>query len=232
MPRTGDILRAPASWLRSGLNALAPHKDGVAAFQGLATIVAVLAAGIWTIMLTSVYRETKPKVDVEHRIVQRALPAQRKIVLIVDVEASNTGKVLFKEESLFIFISKVFPIANASVLEGAGNGILGAEGHLLPKEWPRIDQETLPLEGRVLEPGEHEAHTFNFVIDDAIKMVQIYTFFRDEERSQPSWFVQFKDWRDGNPGRDHAVGWERLSTYDLEASCIPGKDIKAAPRSN
>jgi hypothetical protein len=199
----------------TGLRALGINKDVVAAFKDIVTLVALVIAGVWTIMLTSVYRETNSRIEIAHHISHKSMPEHRSL-LIVDVQATNTGKVLVRQDRISVAIFQMLPVEGEllkKLLNPAGSARKVPDG-----AWTEIFGDEFSLQGRTMEPNEREQYVYEFVLDDSVKLVEVYTFLRDEVRSRPGLFVWFKELTHWQKAVDHSYGWERRSIYDLQTS--------------
>jgi hypothetical protein len=180
------------------------RKDAVTVFKDLATVVALALGALWSYWLVIQYRDTQPKASLDHHVTIRPLPSH-KALLTVDVDMTNTGKVIIKPLTGRVNIYRVLPLNDDEVR-------LLESGNLIPRGkpfrvWPDIPPSPFRIEGpeRRLEPGESEKAHYEVVIDESIRTIQVYSFFNHPTLSKP----------------EQPIGWELLTTHDLSSGLSP-----------
>jgi hypothetical protein len=122
-----------------------PWKAILEILQALATIGAIIAAGVWFYM----QRSTKPEIKLEQTITQRRLLPSNRWLLTVDVRATNIGKVKVDLERGEVKLTKVNPT-------------------------PDVPLISRPLKKLLLEPGESDQAIFeSFSLSDDVKTIQM-----------------------------------------------------------
>lgn len=178
------------------------HRDLLSVARDYLTILALLVGGAWTVWTVIQYRDLHPIITTEHHISHRPLPLH-KVLLSVDVDVTNAGKVLLKPLLSRVSILQVLPLT-AEGLEKVRQGTL-ASNNRRDIDWPKIDGKDYPkeLHQRQLEPGETEPFHYDFILPDFVEVVAIYTLVNNPELT-----------------REHGseAGWQRLTLCDLRAA--------------
>ncbi len=198
----GDRLGELAAWLER-------RKDFIGVTKDAFTILALAAGGYWTLMLYEMYRENRPNLSIEHHVTHRRLSPD-KMLLIIDVSASNTSRILIKPLVGWFGIQQILPINTeqaASLKPGR-----------VDPPWPVLVEPTW-FRGlnrhseRKLEPGEAETQHEEVIVDSSLKTVLIYSFFENLSSLKA---VKLPE--EPTPAGFKAPGWDRRSIYDLKES--------------
>ncbi len=157
-------------------------------------------------MLFSTYRESNPRLSIEHRITHRRL-SNEQILLIIDANTSNTGKTVVKPLVGWFAVDQILPL-NKEQLDKLQVGEL----HPL---WPQVIPPTwfigLDLRSeRHLEPGESETHHQEVIVNSSLKAVRVYTFFAGKPTGAAGGRMP------PLVATRRGIGWDRYSVYDLQ----------------
>ena len=166
-----------------------------------AAIIALLIGAVWTIRQQQIFRQTHAVVTIEHRISHIRLNPE-KVLLIVDIDLRNAGKVLVHVENYWGEALQILPLLPAEDKRAAA---LDAK-YRRNVPWPGIEKKKEVNDERQLEPGETEPLHYEFVIDSSMKVIGVHSFFANS------------DDKDNTP--EHPSGWQRFTTYDLETSSV------------
>ncbi len=190
------------NWLSNLVTWLGLH---IGVIKDIFTVLAIIVGGIWTWMLFSTYRESYPRLSIEHRITHRRL-SNEQILLIVDANTSNIGKRAVKPLVGWFEVDQILALTKEQL-----DKLKVGELHPL---WPQVIPPTwfigLDLRSeRRLEPGESETQHQEVIVNSSLKAVRVYTFFAEKPTGAPGGQM---------PPREAAgsFGWDRYSVYDLQ----------------
>ena len=162
-------------------------------------VFAIIAGGIWTYTLFIRRRQKQPRARIEHRITDRPI-ADGKILLHVVVTISNMGDVLLSLRSTETWIQKMLPLSVKlqNRIERGDNpvdkGRTEIQWHLLEvreEKWKRGECQ--------VEPGESDESRYDFVVDEGIQTIRVYSYFQN--------VTQHK----------RKIGWQLATIYDLKS---------------
>ncbi|MBM3813198.1 MAG: hypothetical protein FJW20_16360 [Acidimicrobiia bacterium] len=178
---------------------LAFAKELAALLQSVATILAIIVGGAWTYITFIQNRESKPRMNVEHRVTHRPL-GHGKIVLFVDIRMENTGKVKVSPSMEDVRVYQVLPLKDdlKQKLERGEHLIPDAEKEAA---WPHLAYRPRKLETKeliLLEPGERAERHHEFILEDGLRMVMVYSHYE-------------------NPA-NKGIGWDTTSYYDVSGA--------------
>lgn len=168
-------------------------KDAMAAAQSVATIVALIAAAVWFFTR----RQRFPRANVEHQVTHWRVGDSAVVRLTIRV--SNIGIVLIEPIEIRSWIQQLEPPPDefiASILNQKDPGNAGESE--LP--WPMVGSERLcdwSSDPREIEPGEIDAHHFDFVVPPEVQSVALYSYVRNAKKTK----------------RD--IGWNTTTVYFL-----------------
>jgi len=168
--------------------------------SALFEIAAITIGGIWTYMLFIKKRQKHPHAEIEHHITD-ILIADGKVLVHVSVTLSNTSSVLIQLVSSKVWVQKVRPLSY--VLEDP----LNKEASLVENgeteiKWPWIGssyEEKWEKGECQIEPGESDESRYDFVVDQEIQTIRVYSYYKNETQ------------------RKHKIGWQLATIYDLES---------------
>lgn len=181
------------------LTELSNWKTLIEFFESVVTIIGIIVGGLWTYNKFIKKREKFPRASVSHRIFEIDLNEDKKLVhLFVLVE--NIGDVLLSIASYDVRIIKIIPLDTAIEEKISRNEdpVTGDNHEIL---WPLIyNREKEYGEGNVeLEPKEKEELNFDFIIDKDVKVIQIYSYFKNKMKS------------------DREIGWNCTTFHEINS---------------
>ncbi len=163
--------------------------------QAIATVFAIIIGGIWSYMLFIRKRQKYPRANITHNITHRQI-GNKKILLHVAVTITNVGDVLIALVSGETRIQQILPLS-LELLKSINQGDkLPPEGNT-EIEWPIIDSRESEWQNNQIEPGENDQLHYDFILDDSIKIIEIYSHFKNAKIPQ-------KD-----------IGWNTTTIYDI-----------------
>jgi len=173
------------------------------------TALAVLIAGIWTYKLFLSKRQKYPRAVTTHKIFQKSL-GSRGCLLRVTVAIRNGGDVLLNLVSGEVRVHQILPIApEFEDLLGKGEALV-EEGRT-HVDWPLLESRERQWEtGKFeIEPGETDEEHFDFILENAVHTVEVYSYFKNEKK------------------RDREIGWNLTTIHEIEPTTESGRTIDA-----
>jgi len=166
-------------------------KDLISISVNIASIAAIIVGGFWTYLLFVKRRSRHPHVNLSQDVTFKPLQ-NGKVLLNVEVKISNVGAVLVSLRGGEITVSQVSPLNQPleELLKKNQEEIL----------WPVIDSRELKWqrEDFEIEPGETDSVTRDFIIEKTVKIVQIYSYFKNVSKK-----------------RGPEIGWSITKIYDV-----------------
>ncbi len=166
-------------------------KDIATIAQAVATVLAILVAGLWFFL----QGEASFKANISHAITHRFLDPDRAWVC-VSVNITNTGKRALAINRGIVRIQQILPMDQCieQCLQQGQPLIKPGEVRV---DWPKLaDSYDQPL-NLYLEAGESDHLNFEFIVPAYARTVKIYSYF--EKQKEPP------------------IGWAESSIYDLKA---------------
>lgn len=187
-------------------------KDWATTLQSAFTVTAIIV-GTWLgILRFGWFRTREPHVSISHAVSHREVGANY-THLSVDITIINTSKVLLPFRKGFVVVQQVSPVEDEQALDFQGSQ--GAfQWKTLKVRHAEWDENSF-----VVEPGERENQTFQFLIDRQVETVLIQSYFYNERvvgndsRISPRERPRRKRlgiWQIKGPR-----GWGRATVYDL-----------------
>src|ERR1041384_3708188 len=99
----GNSLKALSTYKDS----LSAVKDLTASVQSIVTILAIIVGGIWAYRRFVKTRQNALAIKVTHDITRYTVNNEGKALLLIDIVASNIGRVLFKISCLRVYIRQL-----------------------------------------------------------------------------------------------------------------------------
>ena len=175
---------------------LSTVRDIATIVQSVFTVVAFIAAGVWTYWLFVRRRQRYPSAKIEHQISHRPI-TNGKVLLSVNAIVSNSSSVLLSLNEGNIQINQMLPPKDELL------DILNTKKGTQVTNWHLLSPLVNPIRQRYeyqLEPGESQQFLLHYVIDADIQTILVYTYFRNVER----------------PRRN--LGWTLTTIYDLRST--------------
>ena len=174
-PVAADLVGAPST---------VPPTDNLKRVVGITKdivqIVAIVSASVWATYRFGLFRERIPRGSISHEVTHRPL-TDSTIHVSVTVIFSNAGNVLWSFEPTnqnLTTIQQVKPLTSdrLTVLEQQRSAQPDT-----PYQWTRIDERPLTASLEV-EPSDTERVSYEFVIDNAIESILIYSHYGGTDR--------------------------------------------------
>ena len=163
--------------------------------SGFAVAVAAVLGCGWTWYLWHRHRESRPKAEMSHEVEVVSLNGQWLVRLGINIR--NVSKVLLKIESGFARAQLVFPL-KPSEIQRLWSQLEARKGTQYPTiDWPLLHKSCKKNWGMELEPGEWDDVYFDFVVDGAFDVIQLYSHFGSPEH------------------RKRKLGWSKTILCDL-----------------
>jgi hypothetical protein len=199
-------------------SAIETHKDLFAALQAIATIVALIAGGIWTYELTSQYREGKPKLSIKHDVASWTLQNGETLVRI-DSVLTNAGKVHIPTVHGRLYVVRLLPETTKQAENyRSGNIWFDCKGspNCIPEQGlnvpdsSRKDFEIQDVAGG-LEPGESAPYWRYLRLDNAARTIEVYTRIDRPDMPNNPWILDsaFDLHPTGNPSPQKTASEKR-----------------------
>jgi hypothetical protein len=173
-------------------------KDIAEVLQAIATVIALMLGGAWSYMLFVKKRQKFPRANITHKIFHKPISTD-KVLLNVTAEISNTGDVLLSLLSGTTRVQQVLPLS-PEILKTINEGKNPIPEKEREVKWPLIDEKESDLkkEKIEIEPGEKDQIVYDFIIDDDIETVVVYSYFANIRK------------------RSRDIGWDLTTVYDLK----------------
>ncbi len=176
---------AACSWLSDAIRWLlalfARNKDAISSIESLSKIAALIIGAIWAWKGFLRTRLSFPCAKVEHVIT--SWKDQNKIFLRVTVRISNVGSVLLQIASGKTWIEKLTPLPKRirdSI--AAGSDVIPSNKHEI--DWSLLAKHELTeKDGIEVEPNESDELHFDFVMENEISRVLVYTRLENSTKS-------------------------------------------------
>jgi hypothetical protein len=165
-----------------------------------ATVIALLIGGLWSYWLFVQHRQKYPRATIEHSI-RHWRTGEGKTLLHVDVIVSNTGNVLISLVESRTTVQQMLPLVQDL------RDLMAADSELVEQgkseiDWPTIGRHDVRYskDECEIEPGETQGIEYDFVIDDEIRTVQVYSYVINESK------------------RKKELSWDLTTLYDIPGS--------------
>lgn len=186
--------------LHAAMDVVAKRKDFAATIQSVATVIALVAGGLWTYALTKQYRETIPRLSITHEVTSWRL-ADDSILVRVDSKVTNVGKVLVKGLNGNLVFLRLLPetegqrreYANGKIFFDCQQGRPDPIDGCIPEQGLNIPAESkkafeISDGDRNLEPSESENYWRYWHLDGAAQVVEVQTFIEyPDSRGKRGW---------------------------------------------
>lgn len=163
--------------------------------QSAFTILAIGFGGVFALYKFEVFREFRPHLTVSQIVTHRKV-GDKYIHVSSRVQLVNTSKVKIEIRNASFRMQQVAPFPDSEVEQ------LFREFNAKPADEKYIPFPTIAEYDRewerdefVIEPGETEAETYEFIVEDVFNTVSLYAFFNDQTtgtstRDQKGWAVE------------------------------------------
>lgn len=168
----------------------------------VATTTAIVMGACWFFR----QRQRYPRARLEHDVFSRALSGDRSLVRAT-VRVVNLGNVLIELKSADVWLQQLSPCP-ASVEEQLSNQGLNRKDGELP--WTPLDEvkRSWRSDEREIEPQENDEFYFDFVIDGAIDVILVNSYFKNMAKRQRGWLF----------ARSREIGWNKTTPHILRST--------------
>ncbi|MCP4264452.1 MAG: hypothetical protein GY777_02565 [Candidatus Brocadiaceae bacterium] len=147
-------------------------KESANIAQSVATVIAIIVAGIWFIER----RESSLKADITHTVVHREID-DKQIWVRVSIEISNKGKRLLDLKYGLFSIHQILPLEPVDIPILKDYRV----------DWPLIGDHCKRKLNIKIEPGEKDHLDHEFLIPRNVQTVEIYSYFQNPENPDIGW---------------------------------------------
>jgi len=185
----------------------------VAAF----TVAAIIGATVIGYLRFGWFRTFEPHVNISHKISHRRV-GTRHIHLSVEVGISNTSKVIIPVRRGRLSVQQVAPSNDEDVEALHRDFTKGEHGQM---QWPLLEVQYPAWEANslVVEPGETDVQTVEFIIPNYVQTALIRSFYYNERVVGPGHPTtrpaRHKDW--SGEEKTGPRGWSRATIYDISS---------------
>lgn len=172
-------------------------KDITDTIQAILTSAAIAVGGIWSYLLFVRTRQKYPRANLKHDLTHRPL-GDGFVVLSVKGNISNAGEVLLSLASAQTRVQQVLP-PPADLLDAVKKAKDPVREGDTEVRWPLLySRQSKWGKGEFqIEPGESDAIHYDFILNDQVRTVEVYTYVRNER-------VRRRD-----------IGWSVTTLYDI-----------------
>jgi len=172
----------------------------VSIVRDVATVLAIAAGGAWSYKLFRQKRQKYPRATIEHKITHRRVCYDR-VLLHVEVVVSNVGDVLIELVESATIVSQILPLP-ADLKDRIAAGQDPVEEPKTDVDWPALGsrENRWQKQDCEIEPGEVQGIQRDFVLDDDVRSVHVYSYVINEEK------------------RSEELSWDVTTLYDIADS--------------
>lgn len=186
-------------------------KDKIETIQAIVTTAAIIIGGIWTYNLFVKERKQFPHANIEQKISHVAL-SQRTNLLRVGIEIANTGTSRLLLGKSIIRVQQILPTTPCPKQGPCASQQVDAALKETERQadrfgWPLIAERDKRFEQPLdIEPGEKDLVEFEFAVPSGVKVIRVYSYFRNDQKSkgenEVGWFMSsYYDFRTSNKGQ-------------------------------
>jgi hypothetical protein len=153
--------------------------------EAILTMVAIIIGGFWTYSLFIRHRQKFPRAKIVHEVTDHKLP-NNKVLLHSKIIIQNIGEVLISLVSGEVRILQMLPLPNAIAHE-VELGIDPVISGRTEIDWPQLCSKGFDFHSDdicEIEPGETEEIICDFIIDNDISSIQMYSFFYNVQKTK------------------------------------------------
>ena len=172
-------------------------KNIVQIIESLATVIAIVVGGFWTYGVFIRHRQKYPRAMITHQIVQKPI-GRGKTLFLATIQIENKGDVLVKINRGEVRLLQVLPLigeiqqAVATGNDPVKTGYTSVDWHLLGKRSLSFSKPACEI-----EPGETDIIQFDFIVEDDVRFVQLYSYFKNEQKGAKE------------------IGWTNTTFYEI-----------------
>lgn len=180
-------------------------KDKINVAEAIVSIFAIIVGGVWTYNLFIKERRHYPHANIEQKVSHAALSKHINL-LRVGIELTNTGSSRLLSGKSVIRIQQILPVLpcpkqGPCAKDEVSSALREIERKANTFSWRLIAKREHNFKKALdIEPGEKDFIEYEFVVPTEIKVVRIYSYFRNDKRSK----------------NHDEIGWSISSHYDFE----------------
>ena len=166
--------------------------------QASVTAVAIAAGGVFAAFKLQVFRDFAPHVTITHDISHRPV-GDSYVHIAVTANLHNSSRVRMDFRKGLFRLQQIGPMTDHEVENLYAQVFISKEQTHL--QWPTLDEIAFEWDqGELMvEPGESQPETYEFIVSAEVKSVVVYTYFFNSGSSRFS----------------PAPGWGRATIYDI-----------------
>lgn len=155
--------------------------------QAALTSTAIVIGGIWTYLRFIKNRLRFPRAELSHTVVHKNLAAGKSLFRI-NLKVVNKGDVLLPISNAWTRISQILPMYEDTLNELYSGNDLSRDDDAEIK-WPEIGCQEITYEQNKaeIEPGESEIFHFDFIVSSDVRVVHVYSFFKNLKKKESGW---------------------------------------------
>ena len=172
--------------------------DATRIVQASVTAVAIAAGGVFAGVKLQVFRDFAPHLTISHDISHRSI-GDSYIHIAVTANLHNSSRVKMDFRRGVFRLQQIGPASDNEVESLYAQIFIDKEHDHF--QWPTLDEIVLNWSdgALIVEPGESQSETYEFIVSTNVKSVLIYTYFYNSRSSKFS----------------QAPGWGRATIYDM-----------------
>ena len=170
--------------------------------QSVFTSAALIIGGIWTYLLFVKNRLNYPKAEISHEISYHQLDEKQCLIHLI-VRVKNIGDTLIELGTTKSWIEQIIPVPEAIKEKMNGENLIDDNnteigwpcaygGGEIEKTWEEKEAE--------IEPGETEFYHFEFILDEPISLIKIYSYIKNKKKKR----------------KNGEIGWSKTTLYSLD----------------
>lgn len=177
---------------------LKAFKEEIGTLQAVVTIIGILVGGWWTYNLFIKERQHYPHANIDQIATHVELSKDINLIRTA-TEVSNTGNSRLIIKKSMIRIQQILPVIPCENINPCAVNQINHSLQTVDKEedrfsWPLVSERVKHYgKGLDIEPGEKDVIDFEFAIPSSVKVIRIYTYFRNEDKSVGSSEVGWSD---------------------------------------
>ena len=189
--------------------------------QSLATVAAIVVGGILAWRNLHLFRSREPHVTITHRISHRVIGA-RYVHIAVTATLHNSSRVNVEFRDGAFTLQQIAPVLDEEIENLYAQVFVDEKQTYL--QWATLDnaRRSWDEDGLVVEPGESETETYEFIVSRDVESVAITTHFYNsrvlgkipddtELQDAPRRRGGLRRWREVRG----PLGWSRTTIYDI-----------------
>ncbi len=158
-------------------------KDWAPTFNEICLTLTIIIGGVWTYLRFIRGRLCFPQAKLIHEISEVTIE-ESKILVRVTLIVKNIGNTLIPVPTCDTKIQQIKPLPSELSGKLANNAIY--IDNYAEIKWPTIDMRTVVIKSEI-EPNETDEYVFDFVIDNNIETILIYSYVPNIKKMNFGW---------------------------------------------